>query len=339
MGYTAKEVKHYFVVNPTAGKGLRSNFVKETIIPACESKGVDYEIYYTQAPGDGIRFVNETAANGKPARFYACGGDGTLYEVVNGAFGHPNAEVAVVPLGSGNDWTRLFGDLDIYFDIEGQIDGTAIPIDCIKAGNEIAISQASMGFDADACAVQGQMKKLPGVAGHLSYTFGGLYCMFTKVKNYYDIDVDGKKVEGPFVFAVGCNSRWYGSGIKVAPFAMPDDHELDFVLMKKKMPWILMFFVMMFDWQNNEDTHVHYKNCEYIRGKKMTIHDRKERNHYTNIDGECHRTNDLTIEVIPDGLTFVVPQKSTYFADKESGKLTNKITIDEKRYSFRRGLI
>lgn len=332
-------IKHYFIVNPTAGKGLKSNFVKDTIIPACEKKGVEYEIYYTKAPGDGMDFVDKTAANGKPARFYACGGDGTLYEVVNGAYGHANAQVAVVPLGSGNDWTRLFGDLDIYYDIEGQIDGTAIPIDCIKAGDEIAISQASMGFDADACAVQGQMKKLPGVAGHLSYTFGGLYCMFTKVKNYYDIDIDGQKVEGPFVFVVGCNSRWYGSGIKVAPFAMPDDHELDFVLMKKKMPWILMFFVMMFDWQNNEDTHVHYKNCEYIRGKKMTIHDRKERNNYTNIDGECHRTNDLTIEVIPDGLTFVVPQKSTFFEDKKSGKLTNKITIDEKKYNFRRGLI
>lgn len=332
-------IKHYFIVNPTAGKGLKSNFVKDTIIPACEKKGIEYEIYYTKAPGDGMEFVDKTASDGKPARFYACGGDGTLYEVVNGAYGHANAQVAVVPLGSGNDWTRLFGDLDIYYDIEGQIDGTAIPIDCIKAGNEIAISQASMGFDADACAVQGQMKKLPGVAGHLSYTFGGLYCMFTKVKNYYDIDIDGQKVEGPFVFAVGCNSRWYGSGIKVAPFAMPDDHELDFVLMKKKMPWILMFFVMMFDWQNNEDTHVHYKNCEYIRGKKMTIHDRKERNNYTNIDGECHRTNDLTIEVIPDGLTFVVPQKSTFFEDKKSGKLSNKITIDEKKYNFRRGLI
>ncbi len=332
-------MKHYFIVNPTAGQGLRSNFVSEEIEPVCKSKGIDYEIYFTKAPGDGLRFVKETAAKGDPCRFYACGGDGTLYEVVNGAYGFKNAEIAVVPLGSGNDWTRLFGDLDIYFDIAGQIDGTPIEIDCIKAGDEIAISQASMGFDADACAIQAQMKKLPGIAGHLSYKLGGFYCMFSKVKNYYDIDIDGQKIEGPFVFAVGCNSRWYGSGIKVAPYAMPDDGALDFVLMKKKMPWIIMFFVMLLDWQNNDDTHTHYKYCEYIRGKKMTIHDQKERNHYTNIDGECHKTNDLVIELAPEKLTFVVPKQSTYFADKESGKLSNEIKIDEKKYIFRRGLI
>lgn len=335
----SEPVKHYFVVNPTAGKGLKGNFVKDIIIPACEAKGVDYEIYYTQAAGDGQRFVKETAANGKPARFYACGGDGTLYEVVNGAYGYDNAQIAVVPLGSGNDWTRLFGNTDVFLDIEGQLDGTPIKIDCIKAGDEIAVSQASMGFDADACAVQGQMKKLPGAVGHISYLLSGLYCMFSKVNNNFEIDIDGQKYDGNFVFAVGCNSRWYGSGIKVAPYATIDDHELDFVLMRKKMPWIVMFVIMMFDWQSNEDTHTHCRYCEYIRGKKMTIRDKDERNHNTNIDGECHHTNEITIEVIPDGLTFVVPQKSTYLEDVRTGVINNEIKIDEKKYWFRRGLI
>lgn len=336
-------LKHYFVVNPTAGKGLKGNFVRDTIIPVCEKKGVDYEVYYTQAPGDGIRFVKEIASNGKPARFYACGGDGTLYEVINGAYGHPNAQVAVVPLGSGNDWTRLFGDLDIFLDIEGQIDGTPIDIDCLKVTDdkgavEIAINQASMGFDADACAVQGQMKKLPGVAGHLSYSLGGLYCMFTKVKNYYDVEIDGKKIDGPFVFIVGCNSRWYGSGIKVAPFAMPDDHLLDVVAMRGRMPWLLMFKVMMFDWQNKA-THVHHREAVYLRGKKLVIRDIKAKNNHTNIDGECHRTNEITIELMENGLTFNVPKASTYFADVQSGKINGNIEIDEKKFIFQRGLI
>lgn len=331
-------LKHYFVVNPTAGKGLKSNFVKDVIEPACKKKGVDYEVYYTQAPGDGIRFVKETADNGKPARFYACGGDGTLYEVVNGAYGHPNAQVAVVPLGSGNDWTRLFGDLDVFLDIEGQIDGTPISIDCIKAGDEIAINQASMGFDADACAVQGQMKKLPGVAGHLSYFLGGLYCMFTKVKNYYDVELDGQKIEGPFIFVVGCNSRWYGSGIQVAPFAVIDDHQLDVVAFRRNLPWIIMLKVMMNDWQNKA-THVHHRDCMYLRGKKLVIRDTKQKNNHVNIDGECHRTNEITIELIENGLTFNVPAASTYFEDIKSGKISGDIKVDEKRFIFQRGLI
>jgi len=335
---TGKKVKHYFVINPVAGKGLKSNFAKDIVEPACRAKGVDYEIYFTKAPGDGIQFVRETAANGEPARFYACGGDGTLYEVVNGAYGYKNAQVAVVPLGSGNDWTRLFGDFDMYLDIESQIDGTPIQIDCIKAGDEIAINQASMGFDADACAVQGQMKKLPGVAGHLSYFLGGLYCMFTKVKNDYDVTLDGKKIDGPFIFVVGANSRWYGSGIQVAPFAMVDDHMLDVVAMKRKTPWIVMFKVMMFDWQNNA-THVHHRDCEYLRGKKLVIHDNKMKNNHTNIDGECHRTNDIVIELIENGLTFNIPKNSPYFDDVKSGKINGDIVVDEKKFRLIRGII
>ncbi|NLL62689.1 MAG: hypothetical protein GX241_00345 [Ruminococcaceae bacterium] len=333
-----EKIKHYFIVNPTAGKGLRGKFVKNTIIPACKAAKIDYEIYYTKAAGDGQQFVKEIAKKGDPVRFYACGGDGTLYEVVNGAYGYPNAQIAAVPLGSGNDWIKIFGDIEVFHDIEGQINGIPLVIDCIQAGDEIAINQASMGFDADACAVQGEMKKLPGAAGHVSYFLGGLYCMFTKVKNDFDIEIDGVKYEGPFVFAAGCNSRWYGSGIKVAPFADITDHKLDFVLMKRKQPWIIMFFIMLLDWQNNKDTHVHYKHCEYIRGKKMTVRDRQERNHYTNIDGECHRTNEITIELAEKPLTFIVPKKSTYFEDIESGKISGEIKIDEKKYTLKRGL-
>ena len=332
-----KKLKHYFVVNPVAGQGLKSNFVKEEIIPACEDKGVEYEIYYTQGPGDGIRFVKETAeaAKGAPLRFYACGGDGTLYEVVNGAFGFKNVQVAVVPLGSGNDWTRLFGDTDVFLDLEGQIDGTPLEIDCIKAGDEIAINQASVGFCAEACAAQGQMKKLPGVAGHLSYVFGGLYCGLTKVKNKFRVTIDGKELEGPFVFAVGCNSRWYGSGIKVAPFAMPDDGMLDFVVMKRRLPWIVMLKVMLVDWQSKEN-HVHHRDCEYIRGKKMVIESPKPCK--VQVDGECSDITSVTIELVEKGLTFVVPKKSTYFDDVKSGKISGDIKIDKKKYIIQRGI-
>ena len=125
-----EKVKHYFVVNPVSGKNNKTDIVNELIIPACEKLGVDYEVYTTKEAGDGIRFVDETAtaAGDSKVRFYAVGGDGTLYEVVNGAYGHKNAEVGVVPKGSANDWIRLFGDRDLFLDIEGQTRPTSSPV-------------------------------------------------------------------------------------------------------------------------------------------------------------------------------------------------------------------
>lgn len=328
-------LKHYFVVNPVSGKNNKIDIVNELIIPACEKLGVDYEIYTTKAAGDGIRFVDETATalGDAPCRFYAVGGDGTLYEVVNGAFGHKNAEVAVVPKGSGNDWIRLFGDKDLFLDIEGQIEGTPYTIDCLKAGDEIAINQASMGFDAETCALQVKAKSIPGAAGHATYFLAGLYCMFTRVWHDFDVTVDGKRMTGPFIQVVGANSRWYGSGIKVAPFAMPDDHALDFVIMRRTSSWPAMFMPMMVNWQVKGD-HTKFGFCEYYRGKKMTIHARKPSQ--TNVDGECHATEDLTIELVENGLTFVVPRDSKYFEQKASGELNNEIKVSlRNRAPFR----
>ena len=317
-------MKHYFIVNPVSGKNIKTDFVNDLIIPACEKLGVDYEIYTTKEAGDGIRFVDETAAKlgTEKCRFYAVGGDGTLYEVVNGAFGHPNAEVAVVPKGSGNDWVRLFGDRELFLDIEGQIEGTPYVIDCLKAGDEIAINQASMGFDAETCALQVKAKSVPGAVGHATYFLAGLYCMFTHVWNDFEVEVDGKPVKGPFIQVVGANSRWYGSGIKVAPFAMPDDHMLDFVIFRRTSSWPAMFYPMMVNWQMKGD-HVKYSFCEYYRGKKMTV---KARNpSQINVDGECHAVEGITLELVENGLTFVVPRDSKFFEQKDSGELNNTI--------------
>ena len=80
-------MKHIFVVNPNAGKGKNKamDYVSPKIKEICGKYNLEYEIYPTTGKGDGIRFVKERAASGEEIRFYACGGDGTLYEIVNGA--------------------------------------------------------------------------------------------------------------------------------------------------------------------------------------------------------------------------------------------------------------
>ena len=332
-------MKHYFVVNPKSGKNDKIDVIKDCVIPACEKTGVDYEIYETTCAGDGTRFVKETAAaaNGEPVRFYAVGGDGTLYEIINGAYGFDNAEVAVVPKGSGNDWIRLFGDVDLFRDVEGLINGTPLPLDCIKVttdnSEEIAINQTSMGFDAEACSEQGKMKAVPGAVGHVTYLLAGLYCAITRVKHDFEVEVDGVPVEGAFVQVTGCNSRWYGSGIKVAPFAMPTDHMLDFVIIKRTASYPQTFKYMMLNWQV-QGTHWKSSCCEYLRGKKITCKSKNGKAKAINVDGECHPVHEMTLELVENGLTFVVPKNSTYFADVESGLINNEIQQTWKNKGF-----
>ena len=83
-------MKHIFIINPAAGKENSFDVIKKEL-EALEHS-VDYELYLTQAPGDATAYIHEYCkSHSGPVRFYACGGDGTLNEVVNGAVGYPQA--------------------------------------------------------------------------------------------------------------------------------------------------------------------------------------------------------------------------------------------------------
>ena len=148
-------MKHIFIVNPTAGKGKAA----KRIIPEVEAyfaahPQYEWEIYVTKERLDGMRYVESVASKGEPVRFYACGGDGTLYEVVNGAYKYPNVEVASIPLGSGNDFARILGDREKLINLDAQVNGKTRRFDLIQAGDRVAINQCSMGLDAEVCAKQ-----------------------------------------------------------------------------------------------------------------------------------------------------------------------------------------
>ncbi len=338
-------MKHYFIENPKSGKNNKIDIMKEIVVPKAEEMGLDYEVYHTTGPADATRYVKEIAeaANGEKIRVYAVGGDGTLYEVINGAYGYDNVEITVVPKGSGNDYIRLYGTNEQFLKVENLFEGTPIEVDALKVTDqdgktEIAINQASMGFDAEACAKQSAMKGLPGVIGHMTYVFGGLYCMFTKVNNDFKVTVDGVEQEGPYIQVTNWVGQYYGSGIKGGTFADNRDGILDVSIVHRSMNWFKMFGLMMFHWQQKFDYYQH-PATDYIRGKTIVIEAKEPAQ--INVDGECRPVTKATFETLPKAFTFVIPKDSTYLSDIESGKTSFVIdqgpkATPEKKAKYRK---
>lgn len=311
-------MKHVFIINPAAGKGKALESIKPAIEKCCREQNADYLIHVTSAAGEAIGFIKKMAASGEPMRFYACGGDGTLYEVVNGAYGFENAEVAVIPLGSGNDFIRLFGNKEQFLDIGAQLRGTATELDVIKCGDRIAINQCSMGLDAEICAKQSAFKKLPFMKGETAYMAATVYCLFRKLNNEFTITVDnGKPFKQKVLFCVSGNSRWYGGGFKAAPLALPDDGLLDFIIVKKTMNRLKLAGLVN---KYKQGMHLNWDFTTFVRGKKLSIH--SDKTAAVNIDGETEYVNDRTFEIMERGIKFVVPANSTYFNDRKSGKIS-----------------
>lgn len=306
-------MKHIFVINPAAGQGKALDFIKAKIESAAKRNNIEYEIYITEKKGDGIEYVEERAKSGEELRFYACGGDGTLYDVVNGAYGYKNVEVAVVPLGSGNDFIRLFGTKEEFLELDDQIYGVPVELDLIKCGNEIAINQCSMGMDAEVCAMQGKIKKLPLVTGEGAYYLGCLYAIARKFHNKFTVTIDDNEVMSKdFLFCFCGNSRWYGGGFKAGPEALPDDGLLDVVMVEANLSR-LKLVTLLNKYKRGE--HMGWDITIFRRCKKVTIH--SETPAAVNVDGETKFVNDTSFELIEKGIKFVVPKKSQFLVDRE----------------------
>ena len=99
-------MKHIFILNPAAGKSDQTPRFTQDIERICGARGLDYEICVSKAPGDCRALARRAAESGQEVRLYACGGDGTLNEVVCGMAGFENAAVTHYPGGSGNDSPR-----------------------------------------------------------------------------------------------------------------------------------------------------------------------------------------------------------------------------------------
>lgn len=83
----------------------------------------------------------QAAQTGEPVRIWACGGDGTLNEVVNGAAGFDNAAITCVPKGTGNDFLKVFGPnyRDLFYDLEALAAGPQTTLDLMDCNGKLGL--------------------------------------------------------------------------------------------------------------------------------------------------------------------------------------------------------
>ena len=311
-------MKHIFIINPVAGNGIDYKSYSEEIKKVfAELNITDYQIHVTTAVGNAYDFAKEKVATGEHIRFYACGGDGTLSEVVNACAEHKNAEVAAIPLGSGNDFIRIFGKKEDLLDLKAHITGKPMDFDLIKYEDQYAINQCSMGLDAEVCAKQAHFKKMPFLSPELAYTAALLSTFLGKMKNTFTIQFDDDE---PFtkdvLFCVVANSRWYGGGYMAAPKALTYDGLLDFVVVEKNCSKLTLLGLIG-PYKRGE--HLDWERTHFKRGKKITIKSTKPS--AVNFDGEVKIVTEATFNIVENAITYVVPANSDFTEKVKNGTL------------------
>ena len=226
-------IHHLFIINPAAGSYNRTEKVSEIIHKICRARKLSYEIRVSTAPGECARIAREAAQTGKELRIYACGGDGTLNEVVAGAAGFDNAAVSVYSGGSGKDFVKLFDDPKAFFDLHRLMDAEITTFDLIDCNGDLSLNICSVGLDARIGTDVSTYKRSPLLQGFRAYAASTVVNVVRGISEHYVVEVDGETVDDDFTMICVCNGRFYGGGFNPVPTADPSDGLLDVLLVKK----------------------------------------------------------------------------------------------------------
>lgn len=306
-------MNYVFIINPVAGKGKNFDDIARKIREFFEDRDENVSVYLSKAPGDAIRFGKEfPLEEGEETCFVACGGDGTFYEVVNGAFGREGVSFAVYPSGSGNDFIKsIGGSKEDYLDLQKLIDGETRLLDAIDCSGRICSNLCNIGIDSVICDRIPRYKKIPGVSGSMAYNVSTvatlLGCIFKKggKEMTFTFD-DGEVLHGRFMLSVFGNGKIYGGGYCPVPEAVPDDGIIDFCAIDETDILRLATLIGVY----KEGKHVgnpdfngllHMRRCTgaHIESPEEMV---------VCIDGEIAYGKTVDLKILPKALPFRVPK-------------------------------
>ena len=310
-------MKTVFVVNPKAGQGTNVESFIEKIKYVSEKNGIDAVIYLTKAIGDATTFVRNFCETHGAARFIACGGDGTLGEVVNGAIEYENSEVGVIPLGTGNDFCRNFVQDYSFSDIEAQLLGYTTKCDAIRYISNVngvlktgyCVNMFNIGFDCNVADMTAKMKKKPFISGSMAYFLSIFAILIRKKGANLEIELDGeRKHRGPLLLTSLANGCFCGGGIKSNPLASIKDGRININIIYNisrlnfltKLPYYM------------KGTHINLKNIDKIihneTCKRVVLTPLLGKMRIC-VDGEIEDAGRTEFQIVHNAFNFVIPEK------------------------------
>jgi len=226
------------LVNPNAGnrKGKKD---WEKISSLMTEEGLNFTAKFTEKKGHAIPLTLEGIEEGF-RKIITIGGDGTLNEVVNGVLTNsfcPTQDItlALIPVGTGNDWGKMFG---IPLDYEKAIKvirnenlmlhdiGLLNFFDGTEKKTRYFINIAGLGFES-VVVRRSNIQKEKGRSGKAIYLYNLLMSLLHYKNTKVEIYIDNKKtIANVYTINVG-NGRYCGGGMMLTPDALPDDGILD----------------------------------------------------------------------------------------------------------------
>ena len=247
-------MKHLFILNP---RSFLNSQQMEGLVSRIHgffrtAGSGDYMVHISRFPREAIGLIRscaETLSGKTGLRVYAAGGDGILFDCLNGLMGlvYParrsgcfsgRLELAAMPYGRRNNFLRGFGKkgMLLFRDMALQYTSPAVPFDVIYDGNNFALSACVAGTEAVALSNTNKLQQWFENSGLVAKWFsivfhggffyaGGLKACFNKkiLQQRYEVTIDGGDFSGRYRCVNIANAPFYGGGKTPVRTAAPND--------------------------------------------------------------------------------------------------------------------
>jgi diacylglycerol kinase family enzyme len=321
-------MRHYFVVNPRSFGSEEALNEFYASVERIVSRYADYRVHVSKRPREAISAIRkymETLPASETVRIYAVGGDGILFDCLNGVMGLPNAELAVVPYGKQNDFVRSFGEgKNSYFlDLEEQVRAPTLRVDVVRSGANYSLNGGIVGIEAAANFAYIQLSHLDflrkpkwGWLLNLIYTFGAFRNIFNKrlIWQKYHLVADGEDISGHYLLINAANAPCYGGDKCAVPSAVPNDGWLNLMTCKSTGKLRLLRMLVPYI-HGGYKKFPKYLKCRRIRKLEISSNEPI----MIDLDGEVFYDTNLTVEIVPQALKLVVPHGLRFY-NRERGE-------------------
>ena len=305
-------VKWFVIVNPVAGSGkglddypLISKLLRDNDIK-CEAVFTEHKCHATE--------LTVSAIEAGYRHIIVVGGDGTLHEVVNGVFIQKYAPttditIAVIAVGTGNDWIRMYGIPTHYSEaIRAIREGYTFLQDVAEVDYEESMYRqmrhmanvAGLGFDAVVNKTY-QHAKMKGRKGRGTYLWCMIRSFFKHKSTGVKIWVDDRLIFNNLIFSIAIGvGKYNGGGMQQLPSAVADDGLLDITLIKPLHWWHVLFRLRRL----YNGTIYSIGHVLHAQGSKIRIESSPEI--ALEVDGECLGVTPTEFRVLHRAVRVVV---------------------------------
>jgi len=280
------------IANPHAGRGRGAKALRR-VREALKHRGIRHETAVSGWAGHAVKIAAQAARDGAGG-LVLVGGDGTLFEVLNGMQKAGRMlPVAQIPIGTGNSFIKDLGIETTEDGLAAFAGGRTRRVDIGRmtssAGEFYFANLVGAGFVADVAARAARFKLL----GDVSYKIGVFIELAVLRSRLCRLLVDGRPIEREAIFVEICNSRKTGGDMIMAPRAILDDGLFDVVIAKSMdRRTLLRLFPLIFTGEHVKDPHVETFTCSRL----LLEFDPPGR---VTPDGELAGTTPLSVEVLP----------------------------------------